>query len=643
MSYKENNDYININLKRVATEDEIQVLNKFWNIITPKCYLKSVNSKIRNLFSRDMFFEKPLNSLEIKGYEFIINSCRINEDENIGNGLNKSLKFGVKPDGVIISSKNNENDIKKIGEYFHCAGISSVCMEFKEKQSSYKNTIFSFNLSKKNKIKKQKIKNGLNVVIVGTATDINTETEQSSPFIHKKLTDLVIEAFNKKVITAVETCENGIFTAIAKLIKQHKWGIFVNLDNLHKKEQGYSAFEYLNSTSPERLIFGVQNRKLVEFLTLVDKYELPFSIIGKIDKSKSVRVVNKNLQVIHLNKTLIFNPLAKINNNFDEKKDNNCIFGENITNNNVNQIIENSEFISKKKFYRCFNSIIGNRTSFLSKENGIGELWYQKIKYFISYSINSDSLQLVYNPYVAGQNAVCEAYRKLYAFGHEPIGVYVNCYVDFSKNNAINLIKELRNGIYYASKKLRVKVLNIVLNDSKEEEFNVVLIGKKKKREKLYVPYFENAQKVYVIGKPDNLPATSLYQKILGNNIYPYPDEINFRFEKNLLKCVKELQKRNQISAIIPIDRFGIAGALVKALSPQKLGFKCNKKDLNLNYMFNEIQSRFLISTNQEIETVLKKYKIPFIELGKTKTADYIELSGQKISCKEFYENYFRN
>ena len=105
-------------------------------------------------------------------------------------------------------------------------------------------------------------------------------------------------------------------------------------------------------------------------------------------------------------------------------------------NDNLNKIIENDAFLSKKKYYKCFDGIIGNKTSFLSKENCMGELWYPEIKQFISYTLISDNLKLKYNSYVAGQNAVFEAYRRLFAFGHKPIGIYVNCNVDFSKPNS---------------------------------------------------------------------------------------------------------------------------------------------------------------------------------------------------------------
>lgn len=639
MSYKENSDYINVNLKRAATEDEIQVLNHFWSTITPYRYLKNASKKIKKGFSNDMFFEKPLKTLKIKNRNVFINSyCA---DNNIGDCVKKTLVNGIKPECLLLSAGTDDKSIiDKIGQYYYHCGIPVTNTEIKKYISIPKVDVFSFALKKKKEIKKQKISNGLNIVVVGEPTVVN-DGIAPNPYIQKMLMDLTQEAYDKKFVKAIQSCENGIFKAILKLIKNKKWGIYVSVDNLHKQQDNMSAWEYLTAKNSEQLIFAVPNRKLVDFLKLVDKYELMFSIIGKIDKSKSVRVVNKNAQVIYLNKKLIFNPILKVNSDEIQNNYYNYVYGENITKENIYNILNDDLFKSKKILYRSFDGIVGNKTSFLSKENGISELWYPKIKTYISLAIHSNTLQFGYNSYIAGQNTVCEAIRKIVAIGHKPLGIYVNCAINFDKPNAIKKVTALKDGIYHASKKMKLKVINIVINQAEEDDFSVVIIGKKKKHEKLFVPIFENAQKVYVIGKLDNLPATSMYQKILGNNVYPYPDEINFKFEKKLLKCVKYLQINNLLSAIIPVERFGVAGAVIKAIAPKKLGFKSERTDLNLNYMFSEIQSRFVIATTKEVELALKKYKIPFMFLGKTKSPDFIEFSNQKINCEDFYSKYY--
>ena len=251
--------------------------------------------------------------------------------------------------------------------------------------------------------------------------------------------------------------------------------------------------------------------------------------------------------------------------------------------------------------------------------------------------MDSDNLQLVQNPYIAGQNCVFENARKLIALGHKPTGVCFNYHFADDLGEVVDRFNKFRDGVVFASKKLKIKISDVSFSNSDKTGFSLIMIGKKKKHNKIFVPYFENGQMVYIIGKPDNLPATSSYQEILNGQTYPYPDEVNSKFEKRLTKCIKKLQKKDIISGVIAVNRFGIIKALVNALIPEKLGFKAKAADFNLNFFFNEIQSRYLVSTNENIEPILKKHKIPYILLGKTNSDDYIELENLKLDCNSIF------
>lgn len=631
MSYKENSDYININLKRQATEDELQLLNDFWNKIMPYRFFKKTNSRI---FKTNIFGDKELNKIFIKNQRLVIKSCHTNNEKSAGSCIKKVLSEGLIPDGIMFNCSNMKNN-ENMGKYFHISGIPILGVKSENKQEKNSFDVFSFCFASKKKIAKNKISNGLNIVVVGENTTADRAFNQNS-FMQKKLIDLSNEVFDKKLVSACQSCENGIFSAILKLIKKKSWGIFINLNNLHRTESDFSAWEYLSSQTPERMIFAVQNWKLVEFIKIIDKYELPFSIIGKIDKSKAVKVIYKNSQVINLKKDLIFNPLLKIDTQVLQSIDKNYEFGENISEKNVENIILNEKFLKEKCY---FNSYVRNKTSFKSSENEFAELWYKDSKHYVSTVIDTNNAQFKFNPYIAGQNTVFENARKIIAFGHNPIGICVNYNIDSSSSNIVETFNQFKNGVLFAAKKSGIKILNVNFSNANETGFSILMFGKKKKKQKLFVPYFEAAQRVYIIGKPDNLPATSAYQEILSDKIYPYPDEVNFKFESKLNRCVKRLQRDNLASAIVSVDRFGIAGALIKALKPRKLGFKSEISGLNLNYLFNEIQSRFLVSSNCEIAPILNKYKIPYVILGKTKSPDYVELGDVKLECKILYKN----
>lgn len=616
--------YIENLLKREVTKDELQVLTDFWrNNIIPRA---------------------KKNNLRFGNNELVIKSYSNDGIESFICCINKALSTTKTADALAFSTNNlDKKYITEIGKYCNNVGIPVVNTEFKNNDYNKRFDVFSLTLSNKKVIYSNKIKNDAKIVIVEDKTDTNEKNLEIKDlsFLQKKLINLTKEAQDNKIFLAVQSCEKGLFTNITELIKNKSWGAFLNLNNLTKTDNSIPAWQYLTYKSNKQLIFIIKNSKLMNFINLLDKYELKFSIIGKIDKSKKIKITDGNKQVININKKDLFN-FKKYKNEKEEfiEERNNICPRKDITEENIQQILNDTAFKSKINLFKNFNGYIGNRSSFLSYENSIAEMWYSKIKRYISYVIQSNDISMIFNPYITGQNSVCEAYRKLIAFGHKPIGIYVKINLNYDKKEDLKNIKMLEQGIEYAAKKLNIKITDIEYSNYQNTNFTIIGIGKKKKREKLFVPYFENAQKVYVIGKLNNNTSTSLYQNIIDKSPCPNPDEINFKFEKKLLKCIKFLQKKNYINTIVPIDKFGIAGAIAKALYPKNLGFKSIKNNFSLNYLFNETQSRFLISTCQDIEGLLIKRKIPFIFLGKTKTADFIEFNDKKINCEIFYKQF---
>ena len=625
---EKNIDYINMKLKRLATEDEVQVLNSLWKEMLPYRYLKSF---YKRRFSKNTFSEKIHKKVKVKGHTIIVKpSSRIYDNNIIMNGdcLKNIASLGMKPNALsILSTQDKQEELNKIADYYNTAGVpvTNALFDTKEGETHYdidipkRADIFCLSLKKSSKIKKQKIKNGLNIVIIGSETVTEGEMNIDS-FMQKKLIDASLEITQKDISCASKTCNEGLFSAITKMIKNGKYGIYINVDNLHKTTPYASAWQLLTASTPERLIFAIKDWKLVDFIKVVDKYEIPFSIIGKIDKSNSVKVVHKGNMVINLPKKIIFNPITKVNNadyeplNLPQRRDD-CPLD-----NNIEKLLNNGIFVSSYDKFKIFDSIIGNKTSIFMTENGVSELWYDDIKHYISTALHTMHLQFDFNPYLAGENLVNEAVRKIVSMGHKPIAISIICCLNFSKHGEVSRFEQARKGIFYAVKKLKIKLLNLdVTNNDKLSSVSVLAIGKAKKNNRVLVPYFSENQNVYLIGKTDNTPATSLFQSVMDKNVISLPDTVDYKLEKNLRKLINKLQKDSFINSCISVDRFGILGALYKTLRANKLGFEFYT-GLS-DFLLNELQSRYLISSNHDIFKVLQKSKIPFMLLGKTNSS----------------------
>lgn len=631
MLYNEekNIDYINMSLKRFATEDEINVINSLWKEVLPYRYIKGYYNKLSKKF---FFTNRDFKKIKIKGHHFFIKSSSIiYEEDNIkelnGDALKAVTILGATPNIIELSTANKSNIIQDFYEYGKATNANISGVEILD-NDNFQTNIFTQCFLKKKEIRKSKIKNGLNIIVLGDFTDIEHQKNFNNE-LQKKLTDATFEITKNKLAIASQTCEKGIFNALAELLQKKKWGIYASLDNLHKTNNDSPAWKYLTAQNPERIIFAVKNRKLVRFLNIIDKYEIPFSIIGKVDKSKHITVMYKGKRVINLPKKILFKPILKINK-FEYSKPKTEIFEPANDNFETNFYkIINDDFF-KTKLVTNFNNE-NNSMPYIFNETT--EQILPKIKHYISSTIHSNSLQISLCPYQAGKNLVCDATRKIVALGHKPLGISIICNINFSQKGEVQKFDEIKKGFVHSAKRLKLKILNVnIYNTTAESNFCVNVIGKRKNKKERCLPYFEKPEKIYIIGRPDNLTASSYYQKITDNKVFPYVDEANMRFEKRLQKCIKQLQKKNLISACVSVDKFGITGALFKALTPKNMGFKWTNEHLDLHYLFNENQSRVLVSTDKEIEPLLEKNKVPYYILGETNTSDLIEIGEIKIN-----------
>ena len=225
---EKNIDYINMKLKRLANEDEIQVLNSLWKEMLPYRYLKSFYKK---RFSKNIFSEKIYKKVKIKNHTVVVKpSSFIYENDNVlmnGDCLKNVAALGMRPDSLsLLTTQDNQKELNKISEYYSIAGVpvTNALYDTKEgelhnkKAEDLKRTdIFCLSLKKSNKIKKQKIKNGLNIVIIGEQTVTEGEIN-INPFMQKKLIDASYEIAQKDISCASKTCNEGLFSAIVKMI-----------------------------------------------------------------------------------------------------------------------------------------------------------------------------------------------------------------------------------------------------------------------------------------------------------------------------------------------------------------------------------------------------------------------------------------
>ncbi|MEM1636952.1 MAG: phosphoribosylformylglycinamidine synthase subunit PurL [Pyrobaculum sp.] len=112
----------------------------------------------------------------------------------------------------------------------------------------------------------------------------------ADPLMGKKLIDLVQEAVGC-VKFIKDLGGGGLATALAELAEWFGLGVEAELDKIHMSDREMGPAEVLSSETQERLVFVVSPQGLECLKALLEKYEVPYSVVGRFVESGRVRLL----------------------------------------------------------------------------------------------------------------------------------------------------------------------------------------------------------------------------------------------------------------------------------------------------------------------------------------------------------------
>ena len=112
-----------------------------------------------------------------------------------------------------------------------------------------------------------------------------------NPFLEKLLLEATIEAIDKKCIKAMKDLGGGgLACCLSETADNLNKGFEVELSNVHLKQQDINDIEIMISESQERMLYITSKEKLRMLFSIFDKYNIKYSVIGKVNNSKKLLV-----------------------------------------------------------------------------------------------------------------------------------------------------------------------------------------------------------------------------------------------------------------------------------------------------------------------------------------------------------------
>ena len=583
-----------------------------------------------------------------------------------------------------------ENVVRGISFYGNCCGIPTVGGEVEFAPQFENNCLVNamcVGVVNKNKVVRSiASKPGSFLVLYGSRTgrdgihgvsfaskDLSDKSDRDrpavqigDPLMEKILIDVTLELVEKELLAGLQDLGGGgLSCAVSEMTQKGSTGAIIRLEDIHLREEAMEPWEILVSESQERMLAVVEAEKLDEVVSILEKQDLTFGVIGEVTGNSHCIAYFKGEKIMELSVDLIvegFPEPARTVEKPDYLKEELAPLPEIVDiKKEVLNLLSSPNIGSKVWVYQQYDQHVQTQTvvpagydsAVLRLDNG---------KY-IALSLDCNSFMVYLDPYNGSANSAAEAMRNLVSTGAKPLAL-VDClnFGNPEKSDSYWQFVESIKGLGQFSHDFNIPVVggnvslyNESLIDGKRERINptptIGMIGIIENPEKLIKNSFQDKGNVVVcIGKNDgNLSGSEFLRNnydILQGKISAYDSAL----EEGSRKAIEDLNQAGYIQSCHDLSNGGLITALTEMTFEKNIGVKLDLTNTSLEdfkpeeYLFAETPARYLIEIKSEnIDSTVKllEGKTVFEILGSTDSEPVVEIKNLlKLEIAELFEKW---
>jgi len=603
-----------------------------------------------------------------------------------------SIRFG-KPEHPKTKHLLN-GVVSGIAGYGNCMGIPTVGGEV-EFDECYDGNILvnamNIGLAKKNKVFLS-IASGVGnpVIYVGSKTgrdgihgasmasqefDDNSEAKKPTvqvgdPFAEKLLLEACLELMKTDTIISIQDMgAAGLTSSSVEMASKGKLGIEIDLNKVPCRETEMQPFELMLSESQERMLIVLKEGKEKEAEKIFKKWDLDFSVIGKMTNSKNL--------VLHFNKEIVCDiPITSLADeapkynrewistslpeeiNIDKKLNDldikDCLV----------KLLTHPNQSNKSWVWEQYDHMVMGDT--IQKPGGdAAVVRVHGTNKAIAATVDCTPRYCFAHPHTGGMQAVCETYRNLSAVGAEPRAI-TNClnFGNPEKKEIMGQLVEVIKGMSEACLALDYPVISG--NVSLYNETNGVgikptptiggvgLIQDSNKSTTISIKATGNL--LLIIGETKgHIHQSALCYDILHIKKGP-PPTINLAEEKKNSFFIRDLINKKIAQSVHDISDGGIALTIAEMCMSGKIGANITTNLIDaerIKFLFGEDQARYVIEVKSadydNIVKLAKEKEVSLLQIGSTK-AENLTIDDIKITVEDmltlnnkWFHNYNSN
>ncbi|HEX6067466.1 MAG TPA: phosphoribosylformylglycinamidine synthase subunit PurL [Nitrososphaera sp.] len=605
----------------------------------------------------------------------------------VGGVLRDIMSMGTRPIAVFdalrfapIEGKSKQaqksrwlfkNVVKGIADYGNCIGIPTVGGEI-EFDPSFEDyclvDVASIGAGKKEEVISNRAEAGDFLVLAGGSTGRDgihgasfaskaLETENRSavqipdPFLEKLLLEATMEAVKQDCVKAIKDLGGGgLSCCLSETSDSLGRGFDVELLKVRAREAGMTPNELMISESQERMLFVTDAQKLPALQTVLDKYEIGYSVLGRVEGHENLTVRHAGKVVADMPSSLVAHaPLAdraikrpayldRLKKARQPKPGN---LGKALL-----SLLSNPTIAGKSWVYQQYDHEVGVRTVV---KPGAGDAAVMRLDNgkFVAAKLDGNSKHCYLDPYRGTLGCLSEGVRNVICTGAEPIGVVDHLQfgspedpeIFWTFSQAVSAIVDYCNFMEIPVVGGKVSFYNETAKGAIKPSPVMGTLGLIDDKQWITRPSLKQGDAIFIVGETrPEMGGSEYYEYVHGitGGLVPQVDPATDRANG---AAVMKLIRNGLVSCAHDCSKGGLAVALAEMAIAGNIGFKVDMGKVPSNckradeLLFSESHSRYVIGTSKpaEVEQLLKSEGVKFAKMGRSARGKAEFTQGKKM------------
>ena len=481
------------------------------------------------------------------------------------------------------------------------------------------------------------------------------------PFAEKVLIECCLELFSAGVVAGIQDLGGaGISCATSELASNGGKGMKVQLKKVLLRDQSLTPEEILMSESQERMMAIVPKKRLRAFKKIVDKYEVEYSVLGKVIRKDRLMINWGKEQIVNVPPRTVAHDGPVYERPFEQPKWQNSLNADSVisrglyrANENTTdlaaqfvQVISSPNQADKSYITAQYDRYVGGNTALaypdgagmirVSEETGLG----------VALSTDANGRYCQLDPYQGARLALAEAYRNVATSGAKPLAV-TNCLNFGSPENPEVMwqFKQATTGLADGCLELGIPVTggNVSFYNQTGDTaiFPTPVVGVlgviDDVARRIPSGWQDEGNNIYLLGITKDELDGSVWSEVVHDHLGGRPPVVDLEFERRLAELLHGASLQGLIASATDLSEAGLAQALTESVLRFNMGARvwitelCERDGIDItSALFSESTGRVLVSVGREDDVkfvgLCDARNIPVLRIGVTDNTGELEI-----------------